>query len=195
MDLGPYQYLTVDMVRTAKENGRFIDQKQFKTASTYGFDSWILTDASMKVIESYINFVRPLLKPQCQFVLVTRNLGQHSKLGDVMSKLVFDAIEKFIHLSRGISLSSLVEFSPLCSSVVLVNASANDNLLRASLSSCGSEPLKLAAWSSSLSLVSSESSSLFARRPFSAAHTTQCIGFFLSHSAAFFFCSDRLLNV
>ena len=94
-----YQYLTVDMVRTAKENGGFIDQKQFKTASTYGFDSLILTDASMKVLESYINFVRPLLKPQCQFVLVTRNGGKHSKLGDVMSKLVFDAIGKYIHLT------------------------------------------------------------------------------------------------
>ena len=95
-----YQYLTVDMVRTAKENGGFIDQKQFKTASTYGFDSLILTDASMKVLESYINFVRPLLKPQCQFVLVTRNGGQHRKLGDVMSKLVFDAIGKYIHPTR-----------------------------------------------------------------------------------------------
>ena len=95
-----YQYLTVDMVTTAKENGGFIDQKQFKTASKYGFDSLILTDASMKVLESYINFVRPLLKPQCQFVLVTRNGGQHSKLGDVMSKLVFDAIGKYIHPTR-----------------------------------------------------------------------------------------------
>ena len=95
-----YQYLTVDMVKTAKENGGFIDQKKFKTASKYGFDSLILTDASMQVLESYINFVRPLLKPQCDFVLVTRNGGQHSKLGDVMSKLVFDAIGKYIHPTR-----------------------------------------------------------------------------------------------
>ena len=95
-----YQYLTVDMVRTAKENGGFIDQKKFKTASKYGFDSLVLTDASMQVLDSYINFVRPLLKPQCEFVLVTRNGGQHSKLGDVMSKLVFDAIGKYIHPTR-----------------------------------------------------------------------------------------------
>ena len=94
-----YQYLTVDMVRAAKENGGFIDQKKFKTASKYGFDSLILTDASMQVLDSYINFVRPLLRPQCEFVLVTRNGGQHSKLGDVMSKLVFDAIGKYIHLT------------------------------------------------------------------------------------------------
>ena len=95
-----YQYLTVDMVKTAKENGGFIDQKKFKTASKYGFDSLILTDASMQVLESYIDFVRPLLKPQCDFVLVTRNGGQHSKLGDVMSKLVFDAIGKYIYPTR-----------------------------------------------------------------------------------------------
>ena len=90
-----YQYFTVAMVKTAKENGGFIDQKKFKTASKYGFDSLILTDVSMKVLESYINFVRPLLKPQCDFVMVTRNGGQHSKLGDVRSKLVFDAIGKY----------------------------------------------------------------------------------------------------
>ena len=95
-----YQYLTVDMVKTAKENGGFIDQKKFKTASKYGFDSLILTDASMQVLEGYIDFVRPLLKPQCDFVLVNRNGGQHSKLGDVMSKLVFDAIGKYIHPTR-----------------------------------------------------------------------------------------------
>ena len=95
-----YQYLAVDMVRAAKENGGFIDQKKFKTASKYGFDSLILTDASVQVLDSYINFVRPLLKPQCEFILVTRNGGQHSKLGDVMSKLVFDAIGKFIHPTR-----------------------------------------------------------------------------------------------
>ena len=84
-----YQYLTVDMVSAAKENRGFIDQKMFKTARRYGFDSLILTDASMQVLDGYINFV-----------LVTRNGGQHSKLGDVMSKQVFDAIGKYIHPTR-----------------------------------------------------------------------------------------------
>ena len=86
-----YQHLTVDMVSAAKENGGFIDQKTFKTASKYVFDSLVLTDTSMQVLDGYITFVRPLLKPQCDFVLVNKNGGQHSKLGDVMSKLVFDA--------------------------------------------------------------------------------------------------------
>ena len=65
-----------------------------------GFDSLILTDTSIQVLDGYITFVRPMLKPQCDFVLVTRNGSQHSKLGDVMSKLVFDAIGKCIHPTR-----------------------------------------------------------------------------------------------
>ena len=75
-----YQYLTVDMARIAKENGGFINQKKLKTAGKYGFDSLILTEASMQVLDSYIDFVRPLLKPQCEFVLVTRN-GPTQQIG------------------------------------------------------------------------------------------------------------------
>ena len=41
-----YQYSTVDMIATAMEKVGFIDQKVFKTAGKYGFDSLILTDAS-----------------------------------------------------------------------------------------------------------------------------------------------------
>ena len=95
-----YQYLTVDMVKTAKENWGFIDQKDFKIAEKYTFDSLIVTDTSMHVLDGYINFVRALLRPQCDFVLVTRNGSQHSKLGDVISKLVFDAIGKYVHSTR-----------------------------------------------------------------------------------------------
>ena len=95
-----YQYLTVDMVKAAKENGGFIDQKNFKTAGKYGFDSVILTDTNMQILDGYITFVRPLLKPQCDFVLVTKSGSQHSKLGNEMSKLVSDAIGKYIHPTR-----------------------------------------------------------------------------------------------
>ena len=37
-----YQYLTLDMIKQAKKNGGYIDQKVFKTASNYGFDLWLL---------------------------------------------------------------------------------------------------------------------------------------------------------
>ena len=95
-----YQYLTVDMIATAKEKGGFIDQKTLKTAGKYGFDSLVLTDANMQVRNGYILYVRPLLKPKYNFVLVNRNGGQHGRLGEIMSKLVFDVIGKSIHPTR-----------------------------------------------------------------------------------------------
>ena len=73
------------MVKEAKANGGFIDQKTFKTAGKYGFDSVILIDTSMQILDGYIHFVRPLLKPLCDFVLVTKNGSQHSKLGNEMT--------------------------------------------------------------------------------------------------------------
>ena len=92
-----YQYLTIEMVNKAKTNGGFIDQKLFKTTGKYGFDSLFLTDTSMHVFDGYIKFICPLLKPNCDYVLVTRNGGQHNKLGKLMSKLVFDATGKYVH--------------------------------------------------------------------------------------------------
>ena len=95
-----YQYSTVDMIATAKEKGGFIDQKTFKTTGKYGFDSLVLTDANIQVRNGYILYVRPLLKPKYNFVLVNRNGGQHGRLGEIMSKLVFDAIGKYIPPTR-----------------------------------------------------------------------------------------------
>ena len=92
-----YQYLMVDTIATAKEKGGFTDQKTFKTTGKYGFDSLILTDSNMHVLNGCISYIRLLLKPKCNFVLVNRNGGQHGKLGEIMNKLVFDAIGKYIH--------------------------------------------------------------------------------------------------
>ena len=75
-----YQYLTIEMVKEAKANGGFNDQKTFKTAGKYAFDSVILTETSMQILDGYGN--------------------QHSKLGNEMSKLVFDAVGKYIHPTR-----------------------------------------------------------------------------------------------
>ena len=80
-----YQYITVEMVKAAKANGGFIDQKTFKTVGKYGFDSVILTDTSLQILEGYIHFVRPLLKPQCDFFFchqkrkLTQQIGQQDE--------------------------------------------------------------------------------------------------------------------
>ena len=92
-----YQYLTVDMCEKAKSNGGFVDQTTFKTTKTYGFDSFILDVKSMALIDEYIKYIRPLLNPLCDFLLVNRNGLQFSKLTNLMSKLVYDAIGKYIH--------------------------------------------------------------------------------------------------
>ena len=54
----------------------------------------------MQVLSGYISYVRRLLKPQCDSVLVTRNGGQHGKFGEIMGKLVFYLIGKYIHSTR-----------------------------------------------------------------------------------------------
>ena len=95
-----YQYLTVDMCEKAKSNGGFVDQTTFKTTKTYGFDSFILDVKSIALIDEYIKYIRPLLNPLCDFLLVNRNGLQFSKLTDLMSKLVYDAIGKYIHPTR-----------------------------------------------------------------------------------------------
>ena len=95
-----YQYLTVDMVEAAKNNGGFIDQKKFKTTANYGFDSLLLTKTHMQVLDGYISHIRPLLKPNCNYVLLNRNGDQHSRIGQLMSKMVFDATGKYIHPTR-----------------------------------------------------------------------------------------------
>ena len=92
-----YQYLTVEMFEHAKTSGGHIDQKLFKTTGPYGFDSIILDNISMKVIGNHIEFVRPLLQPTCGFILVNRNGTQFRKLTDLLSKLVYDAIGKYMH--------------------------------------------------------------------------------------------------
>jgi len=51
----------------------------------------------MQVLNGYIAHIRPLLKPTCAHVLVTRNGGQHNKLRELMSKLVFDATASKAH--------------------------------------------------------------------------------------------------
>ena len=70
-----YQYLEVEMFEKAKKIGGFVNQKNFKTASKYGFDSFFLSASSLRILESYISDIRPLLKPRCNDVLVTRSGG------------------------------------------------------------------------------------------------------------------------
>lgn len=94
-----YQYLTVDMINSAKKTG-CIDQTVFKTNDTYGFDSLIFSNEVMKYLDIYMTHIRNLLKPKCNFLLINRNGVQLSKLSDVLGRLVYEAIGKYIHPTR-----------------------------------------------------------------------------------------------
>ncbi|CAH3042258.1 unnamed protein product, partial [Porites lobata] len=61
---------------------------------------YLFIKTSMQLLDGYINHNRPLLRPTCDFVLVTRNGEQHNKLGELMSKLLFDATGKYVHSTR-----------------------------------------------------------------------------------------------
>ena len=58
-----YQHLTLRMFESAKRNEGTVDQKIFKTAKMYGFDSLYLDECSIELLEKYITYARPLLTP------------------------------------------------------------------------------------------------------------------------------------
>ena len=95
-----YQYLTISMFEKSKGCGGFIDQREFKTSLQYTFDSVLLDVQSSEIIDDYIRYVRPLLHPKCDYLLVTRSGTQYKKLSDLMSILTFQAIGKYLHPTR-----------------------------------------------------------------------------------------------
>ena len=66
-----FQYITLQMVEVAKINGGFFDQTEFKTSATYSFDTLIISEEVIKVLDCYIFHVRPLLNPVCNYLLVS----------------------------------------------------------------------------------------------------------------------------
>ena len=78
-----------------------VDQTIFKTAIKYGFNSLYFDEISLGIVDDYIpSDVRPLLHPQCDYLLLNRNGMQFQKLTDLLSVLVFQAIGKYIHPTR-----------------------------------------------------------------------------------------------
>ena len=88
-----YQYFTVPMFNNRKKNGGFVDRTEFKTVFyLIVIAQRLLTTISLSYDGCFIQIMI--------YVLVTRNGTQYSKLSDLMSKLVFEAIGKYIHLTR-----------------------------------------------------------------------------------------------
>ena len=95
-----YQFLTLEMIEYASKKVSSIDQRKFKTADRYIFDSFRLDKTSLHVIKGYKFHIRPLLNPSCDFLLVNRNGTQFTKLTEALGKLVFEAIGKYINPTR-----------------------------------------------------------------------------------------------
>ena len=57
------------MFEEAKQSDGFVDQKKFKTADNYSFDSFNLDSTAVKVIQQYVKHVRPLLGPSATVYL------------------------------------------------------------------------------------------------------------------------------
>ena len=60
----------------------------------------VLDDLPTRVIALYVEHVRPLLNPQNDYLLLTRNGTQYKKHGNAMCKLVYQETGKYIHPTR-----------------------------------------------------------------------------------------------
>eukprot|EP00111_Clytia_hemisphaerica_P005816 TCONS_00016828-protein len=94
-----YQFLTVKMISAIGSDG-IIDQCTFKTQEKYGFDSLIFDRTVIDIVNGYIECVRPRLNPLCDFLLITRNGKQLTRICDVFGRLVYQAIGKYINPTR-----------------------------------------------------------------------------------------------
>lgn len=90
-----FQYMTVQMVEEARTNGGFIDQSKFKTEEKFHFDTLILSDDVLDILESYISHIRPLQTPKCDFVVVSTAGTRFTAMGNALSLLVLQSIGKY----------------------------------------------------------------------------------------------------
>ena len=95
-----FQFLTLAMIEKARNNNGFIDQTESKTKTKYLFDTLILSEDVFVVLDSYIDFVRPMLNPSCNYFLVSLASKQYQSLTTAMKMLVYVAIRKYIHPTR-----------------------------------------------------------------------------------------------
>ena len=95
-----FQFLSLSMIEKAKTNGGFIDQREFKTSDKYLFDTLIMTDEVFAILDVYVEYVRPLLNPQCDYLLISSTGNQYKSLTTAMTMLVHEAIGKYIHPTR-----------------------------------------------------------------------------------------------
>jgi hypothetical protein len=95
-----FKLITIAMFKYAKQNGGYIDQSQFKTADKYMYDTVILTQPVMEILQDYIDHARPLMNPCCDNVVVNTAGKEYVTWGFGMQLLVHEAIGKHIPPTR-----------------------------------------------------------------------------------------------
>jgi hypothetical protein len=130
-----FQFLTIGMVKKSKENGGFIDSTEFKTASTYIFDTLIMSEQVLKLLDMYINTIRPKMTPKCEYVLVSTTGRQYTSFTVAMTLLVKQAIGKYVHPTRFrqiVETSSSERLSPQDQDIVTADQKHRSNVARLS---------------------------------------------------------------
>ena len=94
------QFLTMQMIDSAKANGGFVDQSKFKTSDTFAFDTLKFSQAALDILHGYCARIRPLCNPKCDYVILTTSGTQYTAFCNAMSMLTFDAIGKHITPTR-----------------------------------------------------------------------------------------------
>ena len=95
-----FQRLTLAMIEKAKKDGGYVDQKEFKTADKFLYDTVIFSNNDLAIVNLYIEHCRPLLNPQCNYLLLNSNGKMCTNLCHSMIILVYAAIGKHIHPTR-----------------------------------------------------------------------------------------------
>ena len=95
-----FQRLTIQMIEKAKDDNGYIDQKEFKTADTYMFDTLIFSADALTLVSLYAQHLRPLLNPKCDYLLINTNGNMCENLCDYMTIIVYEAINKYINPTR-----------------------------------------------------------------------------------------------
>ena len=77
-----YKHLTVEMIKSIGKNS-IINQTLFKTNEKYGFNSFSFSVDVLTLVTSYVNDIRPILNPVCNYLLVCRHGKQISNLTNI----------------------------------------------------------------------------------------------------------------
>ena len=94
------QFLTVEMMEAATNNGGFVDQTQFKTADQFLFDTLKFSEDALDVVNTYISRIRPLCKPKCDYVILTTKGNQYTAFCSALSLLTHEALGQHITPTR-----------------------------------------------------------------------------------------------